>query len=128
MTDNFEKAVQQIALKSADNGGPTMQDILTCLKATNDDMDIRFDELRSLLIKQSDMAQESERKLECRIGELERWREEHTRETCDLLTDRRQTWLMWTVGSKVTWIILSIGIGITIVLLELSLRHVLGGK
>ena len=39
MADHFEKAMQDIALKSAKNGGPTIQDVLTALVAKNDDDD-----------------------------------------------------------------------------------------
>jgi hypothetical protein len=46
MTDNFEKAMSDIAINSAANGGPTIQDVLTALVAKNDDDDDRSAELR----------------------------------------------------------------------------------
>ena len=39
MTDSFERAMADIAIKSAKNGGPTNSDILTALQATNEDLD-----------------------------------------------------------------------------------------
>ena len=39
MTDHFEKAMSDIVINSAKNGGPTNSDILTALQATNNDAD-----------------------------------------------------------------------------------------
>jgi len=46
VTDNFEKAMQAIAMNSVANGGPTIQDVLTALVAKNEDDDDRADVLR----------------------------------------------------------------------------------
>ena len=46
MTDNFEKAMAAIAINSAVNGGPTIQDVLTALVAKNEDDDRRAEDLR----------------------------------------------------------------------------------
>jgi hypothetical protein len=46
MTDNFEKAMADIAINSAKNGGPTIQDVLTALVAKNEDDDRRAEILR----------------------------------------------------------------------------------
>jgi Fe2+ transport system protein B len=45
MSDNFEKAMQAIALESTKNGGPTIQDVLTALVAKNEDDDERTEAL-----------------------------------------------------------------------------------
>jgi hypothetical protein len=37
MTDRFDKAMADIAVKSAANGGPTIQDVLTAMRASHDD-------------------------------------------------------------------------------------------
>ena len=44
MSSEFDKAMQDIAIKSAKNGGATNQDILTALKATNIDLDSQHKE------------------------------------------------------------------------------------
>jgi len=46
MTDHFEKAMADIAINSAANGGPTIQDVLTALVAKNEDDDDRAEVLR----------------------------------------------------------------------------------
>lgn len=49
MSDHFEKAVQAIATRSAENGGPTITDVLTALVAENDDAEDRHKETRIAL-------------------------------------------------------------------------------
>jgi len=44
MSSRFDKAMQDIAIKSAKNGGATNTDILTALKATNEDLDCQHQE------------------------------------------------------------------------------------
>jgi hypothetical protein len=39
--DHFEKAMQGIAIRSAENGGPTIKDVLDAIIATNDDAEER---------------------------------------------------------------------------------------
>jgi hypothetical protein len=46
ISDNFEKAMQKIAINTAENGGPTIQDVLTALVAKNEDDDERAERLR----------------------------------------------------------------------------------
>ena len=41
MSDNFEKAMQGIATRSSENGGPTISDVLIALVAENDDANFR---------------------------------------------------------------------------------------
>ena len=45
MTDRFDKAMADIAVKSAKNGGPTIQDVLTAMCAAHDDANAVRDEL-----------------------------------------------------------------------------------
>jgi hypothetical protein len=51
MTDNFEKAMQDIALNSAANGGPTIQDVLTAMVAGNLDAEHTADKLHTETLK-----------------------------------------------------------------------------
>lgn len=43
-SDHFEKAMQGIATSSAENGGPTISNVLTALVASNDDAKARHNE------------------------------------------------------------------------------------
>lgn len=49
MSDHFEKAMQGIATRSAENGGPTITDVLTALVAENDDAEERHTETKLAL-------------------------------------------------------------------------------
>ena len=49
MSDNFEKAMQGIATRSAENGGPTISDVLIALVAENDDATLRHNESTHIL-------------------------------------------------------------------------------
>jgi hypothetical protein len=44
MTDNFEKAMQDIAIRGARNGGPDIQDVLIALQAVNEDGEERHEQ------------------------------------------------------------------------------------
>jgi len=46
LSDHFEQAMASIAINSAKNGGPTIQDVLTALVAKNEDDDHRAEALR----------------------------------------------------------------------------------
>jgi len=49
MSDHFEKVMQDIAVQSAENGGPDISDVLKALRATNDDLDDNHAETLTLL-------------------------------------------------------------------------------
>ena len=49
MSDHFEKAMQGIATRAAENGGPTITDVLTALVAENDDAEERHGETQLAL-------------------------------------------------------------------------------
>lgn len=49
MSDHFELAMQDIALRKAANGGPKLDDVLMALVATNEDLDINHGETLKLL-------------------------------------------------------------------------------
>lgn len=44
MTDHFEKAMQDIAIRGAENGGPGIQDVLIALQAVNEDGEERHEQ------------------------------------------------------------------------------------
>lgn len=48
-SDHFEKAIQSILLRSEKNGGPTLDDLLTAMIASNDDLDEAQVELQKLI-------------------------------------------------------------------------------
>lgn len=48
-SDHFEKAIQAILLRSKDNGGPTLDDLLTAMIASNDDLDEAQTDLQKLI-------------------------------------------------------------------------------
>jgi hypothetical protein len=56
MTDNFEKAMASIAIKSAKNGGATIDDVLTALVAKNEDDDRRAEILRKEALEAKEIA------------------------------------------------------------------------
>ena len=47
MTDHFEKAMQDIAIRGAENGGPGIQDVLIALQAVNEDGEERHEQTLS---------------------------------------------------------------------------------
>jgi hypothetical protein len=59
MGDAFETAMQDIAIRSADNGGLELSDILTALKAVNEDSENRHEETISTM--QAHILQEDKR-------------------------------------------------------------------
>jgi hypothetical protein len=70
MSDHFEKAMQGIATRSAENGGPTITDVLTALVAENDDAEDRHKETKLVLtVLTADVAT-----FDSRIATLEKWR------------------------------------------------------
>ena len=71
MSDHFEKAMQNIATRSAENGGPTITDVLTALVAENDDAEERHTETKLAL---KGLAADG---ITCdsRISTLEKWHE-----------------------------------------------------
>jgi len=44
VTDHFEKAMQDIAIRGAENGGPGIQDVLIALQAVNEDGEERHEQ------------------------------------------------------------------------------------
>lgn len=52
MSDHFEKAMQGIALRSKENGGARLDDLLKAIVATNEDLDAHHEETLSLFDKQ----------------------------------------------------------------------------
>ena len=70
MADHFEKAMQDIALHQATNGGPQLSDVLTALVATNEDLDLNHIETSTLL---SDHIKGDKARAKETAKELEAW-------------------------------------------------------
>ena len=88
MTDAFDKAMQDIAIRGAKNGGPTTADILVALQATNEDLDVQLTEQhrqtaewhKEVLDKLDQHIIESGVR-DRRLDEVESW-QRHNTETC----------------------------------------------
>ena len=83
MADRFEKAMQAIALRSASNGGPTIQDVLEALVAKAEDDDEQHVESMQALEESKRVMEKHCKEAEVRdrrISELAAWQEEWERD------------------------------------------------
>ncbi len=118
MSDDFDKKMQEIAQRSVQNGGPTIDDVLTALCATHNDNE----EAHREIVQKIDADILDTRK---RIGTVEKaiFLRNGGTPPADMTTANR-TFFMWSVGSKVIYIL----IAVLVAVISLGTNYLLFGQ